>query len=340
MLIQEIKVFHKNNSIFLIFCLIFLFVIASGFYVGQNWPRLTSPIELPGKTLRPAAGEIMVILLGTGSPQSSYQRARPSQLLIIGDKTFLVDCGGGAVGRMFTAGINPGSINHLFFTHHHSDHNTGFLDFFITGWISALGGRTEPLNVYGPPGTEHIIRLMRKSLDYDISLRSDHVGHAPPGSQINYAEMMEGVFYDDGLIKITVFPVGHRPMASAVGYRFEYNGKAVVFSGDTVSHENVIKYSLDADMLVHEAYSASYMRAALKKYPHLENEIRQVMKYHSSTHEAAQIAATAGVKRLALTHLMPSPSQTWYFEKYFIQGMRDIYQGKIIIGRDLLTIKI
>lgn len=331
---------RNNISNAVIFGLVFIIVIASGGYGVQNWQRLTSPIELPGKAVTPAAGEIMVVLIGTGSPQSSYQRARPSQLVIIEDKTFLVDCGGGTVGRMLEAGINPGSISHLFFTHHHSDHNSGFLDFFVSGWISALGGRSEPLNVCGPPGTKHIIGLMRQSLDYDVSLRSGHVGHAPAGSRINYTEMMEGVIYDDGMITITVFPVDHRPVESAVGYRFEYNGKAVIFSGDTVAHENMIKYGRDADLLVHEAYSASYMQAALEKYPHMEKEIRQVMKYHTSTLEAAEIAETAGVKRLALTHLMPSPSQTWYFQKYFIKGMKDIYKGQIIIGKDLLRIKI
>ena len=332
--------FRNKVSSPIIFYLILIIVIVTGVYGVQNWQRLTSPIELQGKAINPAAGEIMVLLLGTGNPQSFYQRARPSQLIIIEDKAFLVDCGAGVVAKMLEAGINPGRISYLFFTHNHSDHNSGFIDFFVSGWISALGGRPEPLNVYGPPGTEHIIGLMRKSLEYDVSLRSGHVGHAPAGSRIRFTEMMEGVIYDDGLIKIKVSPVDHRPVASAVGYRFEYNGKAVVFSGDTVANENVIKFSRDADLLVHEAYSASYMQAALKKYPHLENEIRQVMKYHTSTIEAAEIAATAEVKRLALTHLMPSPSQTWYFEKYFIKGMKDNYKGKIIIGKDLLRIVI
>jgi ribonuclease Z len=334
------KMLHNSSFKGMLIGGLAVLLLVGSIHLIQNWSRLTSPIELPAKAVSPDRGEIMVVLLGTGSPQSSYQRAKPSQIVLIEDKAFLVDCGGGVVSRLWEAGINPGGINHLLFTHHHSDHNTGFLDFFITGWISALGGRDVPLNVYGPVGTEHIIGLMRQALDYDVSLRSGHVGHSPAGSRIHYTETMEGEIYDDGLIKITVFPVDHRPVASAVGYRFEYNGKAVVFSGDTVADDNVLRYSRDADLLVHEAYSASYMQAALEKYPHMEKEIRQVMKYHTSTLEAAEIAESAGVKHLVLTHLMPAPSQTWYFERFFTKGMRKIYNGKITLGRDFLIMSI
>ena len=38
----------------------------------------------------------------------------------------------------------------------------------------------------------------------------------------------------------------------AYGYRFEYGGRVVVISGDTRYCENVVKFGIGADLLIHE----------------------------------------------------------------------------------------
>lgn len=305
------------------------------------------PTETVGDPFKVNEGKISVVLLGTGSPQSSHHRAKSSQAFLADNQVFLVDCGAGAVHRMLEVGINPGAIYHLFFTHHHHDHNAGFIDLFLTGWISALGGRKQPLNVYGPPGTAEIIGYMRQSVEHDVRLRTRHVGqgggnagHFPDGAVVNFHEMTEGVIFENGSTKVSVFPVDHRPVENAVGYRFESSSKRVVFSGDTLPVDNMIRYSRNADLLVHECYSKAFMEKAIQKYPQMKNEIHQVMTYHTSTIEAAEIAEKAEVKQLALTHLMPSPSQVFYFEKFFIKGMSDAYHGKISVGRDLMSFEL
>jgi len=315
---------------------IILLVLVIVLAVCRN-PLLWQPVQLP--IVPPSVGkdEIKVILLGTGSPLNNPLRSKPSQIVLAGGKYFLVDCGGGTVSRLLEAGIPLEQINDVFFTHHHSDHDSGFIDFFISSWDSPTGTRLKPLRVYGPPTTKEAIGTMRQSLDYDISVRQAHVPRSSEGVKIDYTEMREGVIYNDGQIKITVFPVEHNPVEDAVGYRFEYKGKTVVFSGDTRPCENIVKYGRDADLLVHEAYNKEWMEAAGQKYPEKTNLIDKVMEYHSSTLEVAEEAQRAGVKYLVLTHLMPAPSPVWYWEQYFIKGMRGIYNGKISVGRDLMT---
>ncbi|MFZ5643609.1 MAG: MBL fold metallo-hydrolase [Bacillota bacterium] len=300
-------------------------------------PLLRQPAQLP--EVPPAVGkdEIKVIILGTGSPLNNPLRSKPSQVVLAGGKYFLVDCGGGTVSRLQEAGIPLEKIEDVFFTHQHSDHDSGFIDFFISSWDSPTGPRNKPLKVYGPPTTKEVIGVMRQSLDYDISVRQDHIPRSSEGLNIEYTEMSEGVIYNDGQVKVTVFPVEHSPVKDAVGYRFEYKGKLVVFSGDTGPCENIVKYGRDADLLVHEAYSKEWMEAARQKFPEKANLVDNVVKYHSSTLEVADEAQRAGVKHVVLTHLMPAPSPVWYWEQYFIKGMRGIYNGKISVGRDLMT---
>src|SRR3546814_11193920 len=50
-------------------------------------------------------------------------------------------------------------------------------------------------------------------------------------------------------LHVTVFPVDHRPVEPAVGYRFDYKGRSLVISGDTVKSQNLIKAAHGADLL-------------------------------------------------------------------------------------------
>src|SRR3546814_20292439 len=54
-------------------------------------------------------------------------------------------------------------------------------------------------------------------------------------------------------LHVTVVPVEHRPVEPAVGYRFDYKGRSLVISGDTVKSQNLIKAAHGADLLAHEA---------------------------------------------------------------------------------------
>jgi ribonuclease Z len=302
-----------------------------------NNPLLRQPAQLPAPPPSVGKDQIKVILLGTGSPLNNPLRSKPSQMVIAGGKYFLVDCGGGTVSRLLQAGIPLEKIENVFFTHHHSDHDSGFIDFFISSWDAPTGSREKPLKVFGPPSTKEVIGAMRQALDYDISVRQVHIPRSSEGLEVEYTEMREGVIYHDGQVKVSVFPVEHSPVEDAVGYRFEYKGKSVIFSGDTRPCENIVKYGRNADLLVHEAYSKEWMEMARRKYPDRSFLIDQVMTYHSSTLEVAEEAHMAGVKHVALTHLMPAPSPVWYWERHFVKGMRGIYSGRISVGRDLMT---
>ena len=256
-----------------------------------------------------------------------------------GDQYFIVDCGEGVVQRLHMSGIPAPRISNILFTHHHSDHNSGFVDLLLSSWIGGKyePGRQTPAQIYGPTNTRQIIDKFLNAMQWDIKIRAANTEDSTDGMQVNYHEKNDGVIYDNAGIKVTAFTVDHGIVKPAIGYRFEYKGKVIVISGDTLPTENMIKYSENADILIHEAYSKNFIDIAMKKSPQeMVKLLTRIMNYHSSTDEVAEIAKKANVKHLVFTHLIPAPTPVWHFEKMWSKGASDLYNGKITIGRDLM----
>jgi ribonuclease Z len=303
-------------------------------------------IQLQEKLLPDFHEHLKVVLLGTGTPRAFYGRAKSGVAVLAGNKTFLFDCGGATVDQLIKAGIMPQRISDVFFTHHHSDHNSGFFDVFITSWRThvlpdqVFEGRSGAMNVYGPVTTKDIIGKMSAGFDFDMNLRVTYNLSSGEGAKINYFENNEGIAYNKDGIKITAFEVDHRPVYPAIAYKIEYNGKSAVISGDTIPVDNMVKYSQGVDLLVHESYNKEWLDTLIAKYPEHADGLRNPAKYHSTTLQVAEIAKKAGVKHLVMTHHIPAPAANAEAEEQYIQGMRDIYQGKITMGRDLMEFEL
>jgi len=127
-------------------------------------------------------------------------------------------------------------------------------------------------------------------------------------------------------VRITAFPVDHRPVEPAFGFRFEAPGKSVVISGDTRPSENLIRHAKGADILIHESYLPEH-------FDRVDNAkvAARLKAYHTSAEEAGQVASRAGVKTLVLTHLIPADA-----EKTFLERAGKHFKGKIVVGRDLM----
>jgi ribonuclease Z len=125
----------------------------------------------------------------------------------------------------------------------------------------------------------------------------------------------------------------------AVGYRIEYSGKVVIISGDTIAVSALLEQSRGADLLVSEVMSADFIRqmeAANREngFTARANTLHAILDYHMDVSDVGRLAEEAGVKRLALTHLIPPILDKNEVDFRFIKPIQKIYHGEVIGGND------
>ncbi len=275
------------------------------------------------------ASALTVILLGTGNPRPNANHAGAATAIVAGEKWFLVDAGRGATMRIASTELKYENMRGVFITHLHSDHTAGLPDLFITSW--QFGRKTKPLPLYGPDGTKQLADAMLQFFAYDIHIRRDLVErHPAAGATIDTHIVKEGVVYDDGDVRVTAFKEEHAPVEPAFGYRFDSGGHSIVISGDTRPNANLIRFAKGVDVLVIESYLPGFFESV-----DTPEVAKKLDAYHTSAAQAGEIAASAGVKTLVFTHLMPPG-----LDAAFAEHARKTFHGKIIVGSDLKTIKI
>jgi ribonuclease Z len=291
-------------------------------------------------------------LAGTGAPMPDLKRAGPSTVVIAGDKIFMVDTGEATARNMQLVGINMGKIDAVFLTHFHSDHIAGLGETMLQRW--ATGENTKPLSVIGPVGTKEVLAGFTAAYQHDKGYRIAHHGEdvmvpsAFGGTakefDLGTDPMSNAVVYDKDGVKITAFNVNHKPVYPAVGYKFEYGGRSLVISGDTAYCDNLFEQSKGVDLLVCEALNSKFAdaitrNAAYSGTPTAGAISKDIQTYHISPEQAAQLAQTAGIRNLTLTHILP-PNPSPLLKNVFLGDATKIYKGKIDLGRDGLLISL
>ncbi len=274
-------------------------------------------------------GNLIVTLLGTGTPALKPHRYGAANLVQAGGLNLLIDAGRGASIRLNQAGVTPGEVDAVFLTHFHSDHVNGLADIFLVGYITAstLHARRGPFVLHGPKGTQRLAEGIRLAHQWDIDTRITDEKVAEVATRIHVREHESGVVFDQHGVRVTMFPVLHgKNITPSVGYRVDYKGKSVVFSGDTTYDENVIKFGRGADVLVHELGMAT---SAMRSRP----EIQRILAHHTTPEQAGQVFQQARPKLAVYSHmvLLGSPPLSRVIER-----TRQTYQGPLILGEDLM----
>ena len=295
--------------------------------------------------------------LGTSASRPTVERNVSSIAVIREGETLMFDCGEGTQRQMMRYGITF-ALADIFFTHMHADHMLG-----VTGLLRtlALQGRTEPMNLYGPVGSEKMlwraITLGSEKQHFEIKVFEltpdtplkrhgysiipfpvEHGDRAAIGYHIA-EETRLGRFNPE---KARAMGIAEGPLWGKIhkgetvslpdGRTIEPNelvgpsrpGRRIVLTGDSRPSEGTITAATGADILVHEATFAT------------EEAPRALETGHSTAKEAAEVASKAGVKKLILTHVSARYSRdTTELEK----EAREIFPATII-ARDGMEIDV
>lgn len=274
-----------------------------------------------------------LVLLGTGAgPTPKVGRNAPAQAVVDDGATYLIDCGNAVAPQLVKAGIPISSLEAVFLTHNHSDHNADFGTLFLVGWSQLR----KPVRIFGPPPLSRMTEQFFQLHDFDISLRTADEGRQPLRELVEDHEISAGgLIFEDERVRVTASLVNHPPIETAFAYRFDTKNRSIVISGDTTACQQVIDLAEGADVLVHEAMYIQGLEVHLGDYA-AKNLRHHLLASHTRVEEAGAVAQAARVKTLVLSHLFPSDSSVP--DDVWLSSARSQFDGNVIVGRDLLVV--
>ncbi len=290
-----------------------------------------------------------ICLLGTSGMMPLPERFLTSCMLRYNGHSFLIDCGESTQTSIRIHGWSFKDIDVLMITHFHADHISG-----LPGLLLAMtnSGKTEPLTIIGPKGISRIVNCLRV-IAPEISF------------EIEFIELSDNTSLNLYGLNISAFKVKHG--MPCFGYTFQLNrlgkfnpdrakelniplkywnklqhgesidnftpdmvmsaprkGLKVTYCTDTRPTESIIDYAKDSDLFICEGMYGETDE---------DTKTKARQKKHMLMTEAADIAATANVKRLWLTHFSPSMINPKQYEK----SLNKIFSNTVV-GEDRMTL--
>ncbi len=276
-----------------------------------------------------------VTLLGTkGGPAIRPGTPMPtSTLLRMDGMTVLVDAGLGVTRALCVAGVALTDLDAIIITHLHSDHYLELGPLLHTAWTAGL---KRPVPVIGPTGLPAYWQGFLTSMEYDIALRIRDEGR-PDLAALAQIETLTAGTRAIGPLTMDAMRNSHPPIDESFALRFT-GTRRVVLSGDTAPIPEMVDFARDADLLVHEAMLSVGIDALCARVGNGDDRLKQhLLRSHTPAHQTGQIARDAGVKQLALNHLVPVDDPNFTEQNWQAEAARH-WSGPLHIGTDGLTL--
>src|SRR3990167_1153593 len=190
-----------------------------------------------------------VTIIGSGTGIPVPERGYAGVLVQLAGESWLLDAGPGTLQRLVATGVTYQTLDRVLLTHLHPDHSLDLVSTLFAMHIPAPA-RTKPFAVYGPPGLRQFVEGIRAV--YPGMLDAD-----------SYALTIEEWAPGEravGDVHVTAQPMQHS--IAAFGYRLAWQGKAVVYSGDTDACPDIVALGRGADLLILECSVTDERKAA------------------------------------------------------------------------------
>lgn len=266
-----------------------------------------------------------VTILGSSSATPIYTRHPTAQVLNVRERFFLIDCGEGTQLQMMRYKIKMHRISHIFISHLHGDHYFGLIGLLST---MHLQGRTTELHLYGQQDLMDIIEIqlrlsntvLRYNLifhpvrhyvssiileDESIQVRSIVLNHRVPCTGFLFREKPKPRKLLIAKMQQYNIPFNYfNKIKNGEDYEDDHGNKIInaeltlpapppgsyAFCSDTVYDPAIANDVKGVDILYHES---TFMHDMLE---------RAQATYHTTSLQAAELARTAGVKKLLIGH--------------------------------------
>ena len=181
-------------------------------------------------------------ILGCGDAFGSGGRNQSGYLVETNDGSFLLDCGPTTLLAMKRAGLAPQQLNAIFLSHLHGDHFGG-IPFFLLEFLYQKPP-DRPLTIAGPPGTQDRVWQL-----FSIMYGGGNLGEREwLRFQVLRPEMCKSI---DG-VDVLPFRVPHQKEDISLGLKITYQGKRILFSGDSAWTDSFIEHARGADLFLCE----------------------------------------------------------------------------------------
>lgn len=169
-----------------------------------------------------------VHILGCGSALPTTRHNSSSQVVRVGNKQYMIDCGEGTQLQLRKSHIHFSFIDHVFVSHLHGDHCFGLI-----GMISSFGllGRTTPLHIHADPMLKE---LMQPQLDFFCKdLKYKVVFHDIDATK-------HALIFENNAITVHTLPQKHR--IPCCGFLFKEKPKKRHLRKEMIERYNIPEY--------------------------------------------------------------------------------------------------
>lgn len=248
--------------------------------------------------------------LGVSSASPMSDRYPSAHVLDVHGRLFLLDCGEGTQILMSKHRISHFKISDICISHLHGDHVFGLFGLLST---MSMKGRTAPVNIYAPLEMAAILDFYKKQFGEDILFEIRHIRTDYPDKTL--------IAETDNL-EIRSFPLEHS--LPCWGFLFKEKKrsndfyrkapKSFAYCLDTAPFSREAEYISGVNLLLHETTFASDMEEIARKTG------------HSTTHQAASVAKTAGVEKMVITHF----SSRYHRPEILLEQVKEIFENAFL----------